>query len=77
MFAFAFMCGPDLSNAWISLATYEEHCDNTSALSLAFVASDVGTDLLALAIPIPIVWKLQKTALQRLAICGIFLLGLL
>lgn len=40
---------------WTSAATIEKYCDNTDAIELGFVVSDVATDLMILAIPLPIV----------------------
>ena len=76
-FAYAFQCGTKLSYYWTSAATIEEYCDNTNAIDLGFVVSDVMTDLLLLATPLPIIWRLQLSMPQRIGLCGIFLLGLL
>lgn len=76
-FAFAFQCHTDIVHWWTSAATIEKYCDNTNALNLAFVISDVLTDLMILIIPIPIVWKLQMSTTTKIGLTGIFLLGLL
>ena len=77
VFTLGFACGTNLSYAWTDYIAVIEHCDNVTALSFAFSASDLITDLMVLTIPIPMVWKLQKSTLKRLEICGVFLLGLL
>ena len=76
-FAFAFQCGTRLQYFWTSVAAIEEHCDDTNAIELAFVVTDVATDLMVLAIPQPIVWKLHLSTPQKVGLCGIFLLGTL
>jgi hypothetical protein len=52
-------------------------CINAIPMYLAQVYSDVVLDVLILAIPIPLVWKLHLPMQQRLAILGIFLLGMM
>ena len=76
-FAFAFQCGTDIANWWTSAATIEAYCDNTSALNVAFVISDVITDVMILIIPLPIVWRLQMSTANKVGLTVIFLLGLL
>ena len=76
-FGFAFECHTNITNYWTSPATIEAHCDNTSALVLGFAVSDVLTDLMILAIPIPIVWRLHMSTRSKIGVTGIFLLGLL
>ena len=74
---FGFECGTDASHLWRSTKDSTSHCIDTTSISMAFAVSDLITDLLILAIPIPFVLRLQKSLGERLQICGIFLLGLL
>lgn len=67
VFAFAFQCGTDITAWWTSPATIEAYCDNTSALSVSFVISDVITDVMILTIPLPIVWRLQMSIANKVA----------
>ena len=76
-FAFAFECGTNLAAYWTSVQTIEQYCVNTDALYVGFVVSDVLTDILILAIPIPIVWKLHMSVVNKVGVTCIFLLGLL
>ena len=76
-FALAFQCGTHIAASWTSLAMIEAYCDNTSALNVAFVVSDVITDVMILIIPLPIVWRLQMSTANKIALTGIFLLGML
>lgn len=50
-------------------------CINAIPMYLSQVYSDVVLDVLILAIPIPLVWKLQLPVKQKIAVLGIFLLG--
>lgn len=77
LFAFAFECGTNLANYWTSVHTIEQYCVNTDALYVGFVVSDILTDIMILAIPIPIVWKLQMSVVNKVGLTCIFLLGLL
>lgn len=76
-FAFAFQCGTDIANWWTSPATIKAYCDNTNAVILGLVISDVLTDVMILLIPIPIIWKLQMSTKNKIGLTGVFLLGLL
>lgn len=76
-FAFAFQCGTNIANWWTSAATIKAYCDNTNAVNLGFVISDVLTDVMILLIPIPIIWKLQMSTTNKIGLTGVFLLGLL
>lgn len=58
-FAFAFQFVTNIANCWTSAATIKAYCDNTNAVNLGSVISDVLTDVMILIIPIPVVWKLQ------------------
>lgn len=75
-FAFAFQCGTDIAHWWTSAATIKAYCDNTNAVNLGFVISDVITDFMILIIPIPIVWGLQMSNAHKIGLTGVFLLGL-
>lgn len=76
-FAFAFQCGTDIANWWTSATTIEAYCDNTSALSVGFVISDIITDFMILITPLPIVWRLQMSTANKVGLTAIFLLGML
>lgn len=39
------------------------------------VAANVATNVIILLVPIPLVWKLQMRPIQKVLICGIFMLG--
>lgn len=52
-------------------------CVKTIRLLLAFAWSDVATDVLILSLPIPQVLKLQLPLKEKVALLGIFLLGVI
>ncbi|MCJ1283943.1 hypothetical protein MMC26_003274 [Xylographa opegraphella] len=51
------------------------HCINQLDLFYAGAASDVIIDILVLAIPMPIVWKLNMATHLKVGLIGVFLLG--
>lgn len=55
--------------------TAHGHCINVSSFFVGNAAASVVTDCLILASPIPMVWRLRMPVTQKLAVCGIFLLG--
>ena len=76
-FAFAFQCGTHPQYWWTSVSTIQKYCDDDAISTLVFAVTDVFTDLVVLATPIPIIWKLQMTNTNKLGLSLIFMLGLL
>lgn len=76
-FTTAFQCKTDAAAWWTSAKTSALYCDKSQDIELGFVVSDVATDLMILAIPVPQMWKLQISVWRKIIITCIFLLGLL
>lgn len=57
--------------------TVQGHCGNRNALWLIIGILNILTDLLVVILPIPVVWGLQIPQKKRIALVGIFSLGLL
>ena len=76
-FAFAFQCGTHPQYWWTSVETIQKYCSRDDISSLVFAVTDVFTDLLVLATPIPIIWKLQMSRTNKIGLSFIFMLGLL
>ena len=76
-FATAFQCGTNIAYWWTSTATIHEYCVDTARAELALAISDIITDIMILAIPLPMIWKLHLTPGQKVGLYFIFLLGLL
>ncbi|MCJ1238721.1 hypothetical protein MMC14_006712 [Varicellaria rhodocarpa] len=76
-FATVFQCGGHPANWWTSQYTSEHLCSKTGKLELGFAVSDVMLDLVILTIPLPLIWNLKMSTSHKVAITGIFLLGLL
>lgn len=76
-FATAFQCGSDITNFWGTTASTLYQCVNTEVLQVSYTVTDVFTDLVVLAIPIPFLWKLQMKKSKKIGLILTFLLGLL
>ena len=76
-FAFAFQCGTNPGYWWTSIETITKYCDNDKQSNLAFAISDTLTDLMVLATPLPILWRLQMGKGEKIGLSVIFMLGLL
>ncbi|KAI9743050.1 MAG: hypothetical protein M1818_003345 [Claussenomyces sp. TS43310] len=74
-FATLFQCGSRPSWLWQSPKAVATHCSDYKYIQLGHATSDVATDLVVLAIPIPIIWKLHMSPPQKLALLVVFLLG--
>lgn len=65
-----------LSAFWTSLATYYSHtCINVGVYMLSFSIITIFLDPLLLLMPIPIVWTLQLSLKQRIAVLTLFAIG--
>ena len=72
VFAAIFQCMPIRSNWTIGVQHY---CINTPVGATIIAAFNVLTDFIILALPMPLLYKLQKPFHQKLQIMGMFLLG--
>ena len=57
-FATVFQCGLDWSLNWAPIAVFLTQCSNTLDMLTVFTATDIITDLLIIAMPIPMVRKI-------------------
>ncbi|KAL3420520.1 integral membrane protein [Phlyctema vagabunda] len=67
-----FQCTP-IAKTWNP--TLDGHCINLKASFIGNAIPNILTDILILALPMPQIWKLHTTVLQRAQICFVFLLG--
>ncbi|KAL2036402.1 hypothetical protein N7G274_010881 [Stereocaulon virgatum] len=71
----AFQCGTHIEYSWTPVLDVTK-CDKDKIWELSFGITDVVTDLMVLAIPLPIIFKLHMSTLRKVGLCGIFSLGL-
>ena len=72
----AFQCGTHVEYLWTPGLDVTK-CYNGTPWELSFGVSDILTDLMVLATPLPIIYKLQLSTARKLGLYTIFLLGLL
>ena len=53
------------------------HCINVQAFFIGQAISNIVTDVLIMALPLPQIWKLKLPRQQKIALSGIFLIGCL
>lgn len=68
-----FECNP-VAYSW-DLTIKGGHCVDLFKFFLATLVINFITDIMILALPMPLIWRLQKAVTQRILISGIFLLG--
>ena len=73
VFGSGFACTP-VAFIW-DLTIQGGHCINLIALARFTCITGSITDVLILALPMPIVWSLQMDRSKKIGICGVFLLG--
>ena len=67
-FALILQCLP-IQKAW------NPSCIDMSKLFLGNAIPNIVTDFAVVLAPIPMVWNLQVTGAQTIALCGVFLMG--
>lgn len=72
-FVYMFQCTP-IDAVWNSVQGKRAHCVNDVVNDYYAVISII-VDVVVLAIPWPVVWKLKMPVRQKVAVSGIFLLG--
>ena len=72
--AFIWQCNP-VRKAWD--VTVPGTCIKVIRLWLGNAIPNIVTDFFIITIPLPLVWKLQVSLSQRIALCGVFLTGFL
>ncbi|KAF2475362.1 uncharacterized protein BDR25DRAFT_310754 [Lindgomyces ingoldianus] len=78
-FVFMFMCGVHFEAIYSSVddVATEGMCINGLDVGYAFAIGDFVTDAITILIPIPFVWKLHLSWGRKIAVMGVFLLGIL
>lgn len=74
-FATVFQCGLDWSLNWAPIGIFLTQCSNTLNMLTVFTATDIITDILIIAMPMPMIWSLQMSVRRKLAISAMFLVG--
>ncbi|KAI9805828.1 MAG: hypothetical protein M1825_000442 [Sarcosagium campestre] len=72
MFEIGLQCRP-LAHLWNP--KIPGSCVNINAAFIGTAVGNIVVDVAMVILPMPLVWKLKITKLERLAICGIFALG--
>lgn len=60
-FATLFECGSHISAMWQSAVALERYCPNTDSYDYGFAISDFITDVMILAIPVPLVSTISRS----------------
>ncbi|KAL8783100.1 MAG: hypothetical protein Q9213_004857 [Squamulea squamosa] len=74
-FATVFQCGLQWSLNWGPILVFLTECSNTLDMLTVFTATDILTDLLIIAMPVPMIWSLQMSVRRKIAINAMFLVG--
>ncbi|KAF3058031.1 hypothetical protein GL218_05716 [Daldinia childiae] len=73
--AIAFNCGTHWGAHWGSVAEIITYCQGTQQLVESLLITDLITDVIIIALPMPRIWGLHLTLARKIAITAIFLLG--
>lgn len=69
-------CTPRSGETWLE-ATSSKRCNTDLTLGYVMAAFNVTSDFYLLAIPIPVVWKLQLPLRKKIGVSAVFMTGLL
>ncbi|KAI1123321.1 hypothetical protein F5Y10DRAFT_55104 [Nemania abortiva] len=70
-----FGCGLDVEAHWGSTHDLETKCKGSMTMVLLLCITDFAADVAIITIPVPLVWRLNLSTRNKLAICAVFLLG--
>ncbi|KAI1501576.1 hypothetical protein F5X99DRAFT_382350 [Biscogniauxia marginata] len=70
-----FGCKLDVAAHWGSTHDLETKCVGSMQVVLVLCITDFLVDLVIICIPIPLVWRLNLSMRNKIAICAVFLLG--
>lgn len=76
-FETVFQCGVNWPLNWAPIFTFLAKCTASLDVLTAFGVTDVVTDLIIMAMPIPLIWTLQMPKRKKVAVTCIFALGFL
>ena len=72
----AISCTPRSGETWI-VAVVSKRCGRNLTLGYVIAAFNVLSDFYLLAIPVPVVWKLQLPLRRKVGVSAIFMTGFL
>ncbi|KAI4862150.1 hypothetical protein F4820DRAFT_36600 [Hypoxylon rubiginosum] len=75
VFATLFECGRDFRSIWGSQSEFQKQCTNTKNFVLILCITDFVSDILIIAIPVPLVLRLNLSTSKKIGVCSMFLLG--
>jgi hypothetical protein len=71
-----FQCGTNWRLNFAPIGMFLTECSNTLDMLSAFAATDILTDFIIMFMPVPMIWSLQMAVKKKLAITGMFTVGL-
>ncbi|PQE31756.1 integral membrane protein [Rutstroemia sp. NJR-2017a WRK4] len=66
-----------ISDAWSIPNGEPRHCIPNNDAEYSYAVTNVLLDAAILSMPAPMIWKLKLPTRQKIAVCGIFLLGII
>ncbi|PSN72084.1 hypothetical protein BS50DRAFT_544407 [Corynespora cassiicola Philippines] len=73
-FSLLFACRP-IAASWDPTLTTIAKCVNRGAIYITTAVVGIVTDVILLAIPIPLIWRLQMPLKQKIGLTGMFVIG--
>ncbi|KAM7185744.1 hypothetical protein V8F20_011681 [Naviculisporaceae sp. PSN 640] len=74
-FATVFQCKLDMWAIWSTVHDFGAHCPDSMVIDVALCASDFAFDLVLVAFPLPLIWRLNLSTTNKVTATGVFSLG--
>ncbi|KAJ8128843.1 hypothetical protein O1611_g4794 [Lasiodiplodia mahajangana] len=75
-FTTVFQCGDRWSLNWSPIGIFLTECIESLNVLTVFAATDILSDLIIIAMPVPLIWRLQLPTRKKIALNSVFLIGL-
>lgn len=74
-FSSIFTCWP-IEAYWMSVMGVQGRCMDNTSLTFSNAAINIATDIILIAVPMPLLWRLQIPRRQKYVLMGLFCLGI-
>ncbi|KAM7213671.1 hypothetical protein V8F06_010929, partial [Rhypophila decipiens] len=74
-FATVFQCKLDMWAIWNTANEFGAHCPDSMVIDVALCASDFAADLVLVAFPLPLIWRLNLSTGNKITASAVFSLG--
>ncbi|CAJ2512980.1 Uu.00g010990.m01.CDS01 [Anthostomella pinea] len=75
LFTTIFQCGTRWTMNWAPIGIFLTQCIESLNVLTVFSVTDILSDLIIIAMPVPVIWRLHQPTRKKIALTSIFLVG--